>query len=127
MWISKNEPLILRVIVITICTLLIIEAIWGWYQRPHGWGSPVMTVITVILCIRLARMSALARSFVVVLLSLPVFPLVGGFINPFGSYYIMFAGQTPPPLTTILVIIIPPLAGILFCLHVLGKYQDRFH
>lgn len=129
MSLSKDDPLALRVAVVAVCLLLVVGAmvqLWLWYETPTFWFPPVLATLFLVSSYGLARLSSWARRLTVVVLWVLIFVLAVGVMNPFHASDMMAAGKDPPPVTTLLIFIIPGIAGILWCLHVLGKHKARF-
>jgi len=88
--------------------------------------SPILAMLLLATSYGLARLKTWARIVNVVLLWMLMVILVVGVINPFHASDMMTAGSDPPSVTGLLVFITPGIAGILWFLHVLGKYKALF-
>ena len=116
-WISKHEPLILRLTVYGL-SFLILPATF--------WGGPFFAILLAPTTYGLFRMMSWARWTAVAMLWWLGFLLVVGAIFPFLAPNIMPADWVQPPVTKLLIINVPAVAGILWCLHVLGKHKACF-
>ena len=119
LWLSKKEPLFLRIVVFFLCLLLVIGALsqlQRWYESSFRL---VLTVVLVVIAYGLFRLSSWARSVTVAILWLFIF----GIVNPFHARDL---GQGTLSVTTIWAIFLPAIIGILWCLHILGKHKSRF-
>ncbi len=121
LWISKEEPLSLRVVVFSLCLLLVIVAVLllrRWYEIPTYWGYLVpAALVFVVIAYGLLRLSLWANW--VASLMLWILILLFG-----GSSLISYKHGNSE--STILAIFIPALSGILWCLHIFGKHKSRF-
>ena len=128
-WISKHEPLSLRLTAYGISFLLLLVTLGQlqfWYESPTSWRRPLVVIVFVATAYGLFQMMSWARWIVVAILWVLVFVLVGGVINPYLASDMIAAGQVPPSDPTLLIMIVPAVAGILWCLHVLGKHKACF-
>jgi len=123
LWISKEEPLSLRVAVFSLCLLLVIGAVHQlqlWYDSSFHL---VLTVLLVVIAYGLLRLSSWARLMTIGILWFLIFAIV----NPF---FAADLGRGTLSETTILAMVwaifIPAIIGSLWCLHVLGKHKSRF-
>ncbi len=123
LWISKEEPLSLRVVVISLCLLLVVGAVHQlqlWYDSSFHL---VLTVAFVVIAYGLLRLSSWARWVTIAILWFLIFAIV----NPFLAADL---GRGTLSETTILAIVwaifIPAIIGSLWCLHILGEHKLRF-
>jgi len=120
LWISKEEPLSLRVVVFSVCLLLVILAVLllrRWYEIPTSSVQLVLAVVFVVIAYGLLRLSLWAN-WVTSLMLWILLLLLGG-----SSLIFYKQGDSE---TTILSIFIPATSGILWCLHIFGKHKSRF-
>lgn len=128
-WITKDEPLALRLTVFGVCALLFVAAFGQAVQvdeQPASWGHAIFVTIFLLTVYGLLRMQSWARVISVVTLWLIVILMTVGLINPYMASDLMSAGITPPTVSSLLMIIVPIVVVLLVLLHFLGKYKGRF-
>jgi hypothetical protein len=128
-WISKHEPVSLRLTVCGISFLLLLIALGQlgfWYRSPASWGRGIVVILLVATAFGLFRLRSWARWIAVTILSVLVVVLIIGVFNPFLASDMMAEGRGPPSVTTLLIIIVPIEVGLLWGLHILGKYKACF-
>lgn len=131
-WVWNNQPLQLRIVVLVIAVLLAALAIFElvtWSTRPKFIGLVLFACLQLALTYGMLRMLRWAR-FLTVLglwlsLGVAVIMMIGT-INPFTAMDIQASGRELPPGSILLAGFAVPIAAILWCLHILGKYKGHF-
>ena len=128
-WIWKDHPLSLRIAVVVATILFLLLAgsqIHSWSTSSESLVEPSLATLYAVTSFGLIRMKSWARWVTVTFLGILVVVLVIGVINPFMAGDWMSAGMTPPSVATLLAFIVPAEVVIIWMLHILGKYKDRF-
>ncbi|HBZ55619.1 MAG TPA: hypothetical protein DEO88_09450 [Syntrophobacteraceae bacterium] len=125
---SSDKPVVLKLVVLLTIGLIVMAVIplgKSWLAEPSRMDRLVTVALLVCWAAGMARFTEWARTLAVVAYWFLVFlPL--GLLTPFYAGDVIAQGRPTPPLWKMLLVFALLISTALWCLHILGKYKDRF-